>query len=95
MPTYEYECKACKRRSDVIQRMSDPPIGRCPHCGSPTVSRCISAPTVLTRADNSSVSQLLPQRQDRLVADFAMEPDFRHPRFGGYMLGVRPNGHQG
>jgi putative FmdB family regulatory protein len=33
MPTYEYECKACKHRFEVFQSISDEPIKRCPKCG--------------------------------------------------------------
>ncbi|MDR1317695.1 MAG: zinc ribbon domain-containing protein [Spirochaetales bacterium] len=33
MPTYEYECKSCKHRFEVLQNMSDPPLKACPKCG--------------------------------------------------------------
>ena len=33
MPLYEYECTACKRRFEIIQKMSDPPAETCPTCG--------------------------------------------------------------
>ena len=42
MPTYEYECKKCGKPFDAFQRMSDPPLGQCPHCGSKRVQRLIS-----------------------------------------------------
>ena len=32
MPTYEYECLKCKRRFDIFQKMSDPPIKKCLKC---------------------------------------------------------------
>jgi putative FmdB family regulatory protein len=30
MPTYEYECDACKRAFEFEQKISDPPLQRCP-----------------------------------------------------------------
>jgi len=35
MPTYEYVCDACGKRLERFQRMSDPPVDRCPGCGAP------------------------------------------------------------
>lgn len=35
MPTYEYECLNCGRRTEVVQRFSDEPLRECPHCGGP------------------------------------------------------------
>jgi putative FmdB family regulatory protein len=43
MPLYEYECEACGHRFEVIQKFSDPPIDKCPRCGSP-VHKLQSAP---------------------------------------------------
>jgi putative FmdB family regulatory protein len=45
MPLYEYECKACKRHTEKIQKYSDPEITACPHCGGP-LERVISAPAI-------------------------------------------------
>jgi putative FmdB family regulatory protein len=33
MPTYEYACRECGRHIEVVQRISDEPLSRCPHCG--------------------------------------------------------------
>jgi len=41
MPTYEYECKKCRRRFEVFQSMSDEPIKKCPECGK-EVRRLVS-----------------------------------------------------
>lgn len=45
MPLYEYECTACHRRTEKIQKFSDPEITVCPHCGGP-LERLIHAPAV-------------------------------------------------
>lgn len=33
MPTYEYECPACRSEFEVFQQISEPPVRRCPSCG--------------------------------------------------------------
>jgi putative FmdB family regulatory protein len=32
MPIYEYTCQKCGRHLEVIQKMSDKPLTRCPEC---------------------------------------------------------------
>jgi len=44
MPFYEYECPACKYYAEVLQKISDPPIRKCPSCGKSGFKRLISAP---------------------------------------------------
>lgn len=43
MPIYEYECKDCKNHFELIQKMSDPSTGICPHCHGIHVERLVSA----------------------------------------------------
>lgn len=43
MPTYEYECDACKGRFEVEQSIKDPPQTRCSTCGKETLRRLISS----------------------------------------------------
>jgi len=45
MPLYEYECKACKRHTEKIQKFSDTEITKCPQCGG-LLERVISAPAI-------------------------------------------------
>ena len=32
MPIYEYECEACGRIEEAIQKFSDRPLTKCSHC---------------------------------------------------------------
>ena len=43
MPIYEYECDAQGHRFEVIQKFSDPPVEKCPQCGS-AVRKLIASP---------------------------------------------------
>ena len=44
MPFYEYECSSCKYYTEVLQKVSDPPMAKCPSCGRKTFKKLISAP---------------------------------------------------
>jgi putative FmdB family regulatory protein len=44
MPFYEYECSACKHHEEVLQKISDAPLKKCPNCGKQALKRLISAP---------------------------------------------------
>jgi putative FmdB family regulatory protein len=44
MPFYEYECPACKYYTEVLQKISDKPLAKCPSCGKKGFKRLISAP---------------------------------------------------
>jgi putative FmdB family regulatory protein len=45
MPLYEYECTACHKHTEKIQKFSDPEITVCPHCGG-KLERVVSAPAI-------------------------------------------------
>ena len=44
MPFYEYECSICLYYSEVLQKISDKPLKKCPSCGKNTFKKLISAP---------------------------------------------------
>ena len=44
MPFYEYECPKCKYYTEVLQKLSDKPLKKCPSCGKPGFKRLVSAP---------------------------------------------------
>lgn len=44
MPFYEYECSSCKFYSEVMQKITDPPLRKCPSCGKSTLKKLVSAP---------------------------------------------------
>ena len=44
MPFYEYECQACKFYTEVMQKVSDAPLVKCPSCGKRSLKKLVSAP---------------------------------------------------
>ena len=44
MPFYEYECSSCRYYSEVLQKITDKPLKKCPSCGKNTFKKLISAP---------------------------------------------------
>lgn len=44
MPFYEYECSACKFYVEALQKVSDPPMKKCPSCKKQTLKKLVSAP---------------------------------------------------
>ncbi|HVE71610.1 MAG TPA: FmdB family zinc ribbon protein [Thermoanaerobaculia bacterium] len=45
MPIYEYQCKQCDERHEIIQRFSDAPLTVCPKC-SGEMKKLISSPAI-------------------------------------------------
>ncbi|HEU4627300.1 MAG TPA: zinc ribbon domain-containing protein [Steroidobacteraceae bacterium] len=44
MPFYEYECDNCKFYTELLQKISDPPLKKCPSCGKSKLRKLVSAP---------------------------------------------------
>ena len=44
MPFYEYQCKNCGHDLEAMQKISDPPLKKCPQCGKAQLQRLMSAP---------------------------------------------------
>src|SRR3954454_15331088 len=44
MPFYEYECSNCKFYTEVMQKISDTPLTKCPSCGKKALKKLVSAP---------------------------------------------------
>lgn len=45
MPIYEYRCKSCGHDVEALQKVSDPPLKKCPECGKRMLTRLMSAPS--------------------------------------------------
>jgi putative FmdB family regulatory protein len=43
MPIYEYRCSSCGAQKDVMQKLSEAPLTKCPECGQETFAKQLSA----------------------------------------------------
>jgi putative FmdB family regulatory protein len=43
--TYEYICQECNHKWEAEQKITDPPLEKCPRCGKPAAKRLISGGT--------------------------------------------------
>ncbi|TXS96566.1 zinc ribbon domain-containing protein [Parahaliea maris] len=43
MPIYEYQCQACGKPHEALQKISDAPLQDCPACGKAELKKKISA----------------------------------------------------
>lgn len=44
MPFYEYKCAKCGHALEALQKLSDPPLRKCPDCGKSALKKLISPP---------------------------------------------------
>jgi putative FmdB family regulatory protein len=42
MPLYEYFCKKCHHEFEELQKMTDKPVKKCPHCGANQAQKKVS-----------------------------------------------------
>ena len=45
MPIYEYECRKCGARREVMQKVTDKPLSKCKECGG-RLEKLLSAPAI-------------------------------------------------
>ena len=68
MPLYEYECGACHHRFEVIQKMSDPLVEKCPKCGG-TVRKLMSSPAIQFKGSGFYITDYA--KKDHVAAEKA------------------------
>jgi putative FmdB family regulatory protein len=44
MPFYEYQCNSCGHTLEAMQKVTDAPLKKCPHCAKPQLQKLMSAP---------------------------------------------------
>ena len=64
MPIYEYLCRNCGERVEVLIR-SDSSAPSCPQCGSPLLEKLLSVPNVISRWGQPSGGGTCCGREER------------------------------
>lgn len=89
MPFYEYECKSCKFYTEVMQKISDPPLVKCPSCGKRTLQKLVSAPVFRLKgsgwyetdfkSDKEGKRNLAVEREESKPAAEESKPETKAP----------------
>lgn len=65
MPLYEYQCDACGRRFEKIQRFSDPPLDQCKLCGKGPVHKLLSSPAIQFKGSGWYITDYAKKGSDK------------------------------
>lgn len=64
MPTYGYKCEKCKKRIEVVQKMTDSPLKRCSSCKGKLV-RVLFPAGVIYKADGFYTTETRKQKEQK------------------------------
>jgi putative FmdB family regulatory protein len=64
MPIYEYVCRSCGEKTEVIQRVGEKPLTSCPHCGKRTLKKAVSAPAIQFKGSGWYVTDYARAKKD-------------------------------
>jgi len=65
MPFYEYECRSCKFYTELMQKISDPPLTKCPSCGKRTMQKLVSAPVFRLKGSGWYETDFKSDKEDK------------------------------
>jgi len=65
MPFYEYECPSCKYYTEVLQKISDKPLKKCPSCGKAGFKRLVSAPVFRLKGSGWYETDFKSDKEDK------------------------------
>jgi putative FmdB family regulatory protein len=66
VPTYEYACDQCQRTFEVRQRISEPPLTSCQHCGG-SVRRLLAPAAFILKGGGWYVTDYPSQARKQAV----------------------------
>jgi putative FmdB family regulatory protein len=66
MPVYEYSCRDCDARFEVLVRAGEAPT--CPHCGSSSLRKLLSVPFVSGGQTSREAGHTCCGREERCAA---------------------------
>ena len=74
MPLYEYECEACGKRFEKIQKFSDPPADVCAHCGKGPVRKLLSSPAIQFKGSGWYITDYAKKSSSEASSKSSSEP---------------------
>lgn len=79
MPIYAYKCESCGYARDVLQKLSDPPLTDCPHCGASSFKKQLTAAGFQLKGSGWYVTDF----RDGNSGSQSAKPDAAAPASGG------------
>jgi len=74
MPVYEYECKQCGQRHEIMQRLADPPVTVCTECKG-EVYRVLSPSGLSFKGEGWYITDYARKGQDKGDGKGVVEKD--------------------
>ena len=65
MPFYEYQCQSCQHHLEVLQKITDAPLRKCPSCGKPALTKLISAPVFRLKGSGWYETDFKSDKEDK------------------------------
>ncbi len=75
MPFYEYECENCKFYTELLQKVSDAPLKKCPSCGKSTMKKLVSAPVFRLKGGGWYETDFKGDKENKRNLAVDKEPD--------------------
>jgi putative FmdB family regulatory protein len=75
MPFYEYECENCKFYTELLQKVSDAPLKKCPSCGKNTMKKLVSAPVFRLKGGGWYETDFKGDKENKRNLAVDKEPD--------------------
>jgi putative FmdB family regulatory protein len=75
MPFYEYECQNCKFYTELLQKVSDAPLKKCPSCGKNTMKKLVSAPVFRLKGGGWYETDFKGDKENKRNLAVEKEPD--------------------
>ncbi len=97
MPFYEYQCRACGAQVEVLQKITDAPLKKCPECGKSQLAKLVSAPVFRLKGGGWYETDFKTDKDNKrnLVDSEKGEPSRRTSRSQGRRESRRQGGGQG
>jgi putative FmdB family regulatory protein len=75
MPFYEYECENCKFYTELLQKVTDAPLKKCPSCGKNTMKKLVSAPVFRLKGGGWYETDFKGDKENKRNLAVDKEPD--------------------
>jgi putative FmdB family regulatory protein len=75
MPFYEYECENCKFYTELLQKVTDAPLKKCPSCGKNRMKKLVSAPVFRLKGDGWYETDFKGDKENKRNLAIDKEPE--------------------